>query len=692
MVLPPLRVGPAPRVFPALAAIAWLAAASLMPSAAHAAAAKTEASELPAQSVHRDLTATRLNAGQGELTLLPGDWEGRTLTLADLLAEQAGIETRRYGGLGSFQTLSIRGATGARVKVYLDDIPLNSAGGGPVDLGKIDLVLLERIEVRKGIAPAEDGGNSLGGVIRLYTRGQGDARAESRLSLGAGSHGLQRYALSAGSSPSGGGALLSAFGNLAFTRADNDFDYLDRNQTPYNPDDDRWTVRKNSAYRDWQGHAQVNWALAGGQLRFKLGHSENGGGLPGKEGQVSYGSGFSDRQTQYHVSYGRGSSDKGWQNEWSLSVDEQNPAVHWTKDDPIGWSIAGDTVELFSRSQKKQAQWRLASPAFALGAITHEWLMLAVAQQENLKPWEDETGAETSGWNNGRRGLSLALDWKPVLSLGADKSLAATLGGQAEWLENRTEGANMPYGGDISLGTDPAQYQSWRLGLLGRPSASLSLYTNLARFYRLPGLVDLFGGRWGMLANPELKPEQGLNFEAGARWHWPQGFAEACFFRNSAQDAILYQQSASLLKAYNLDASLAQGLEFSARQEILWGFNLSLTATAQDTRNTSATYNRGKRLPDQPSFSHHLRESLPLPGGFVIEHRWERRSEVFRDPGNLQRIPAQNLQHVKLHWSHGRRVAADCSVQNITDEFYEDAYASYPYPGRQVEVTLNVGL
>lgn len=112
-----------------------------------------------------------MQAGQAEIILRPETWEGRSLSLADVLAEQAGIETRRYGGLGSFQTVSIRGSTGARVLVYLDDVPLNSAGGAPVDLGKIDLDLLDRVEIRKGIAPAEDGGNAMGGVIRLYTRG-----------------------------------------------------------------------------------------------------------------------------------------------------------------------------------------------------------------------------------------------------------------------------------------------------------------------------------------------------------------------------------------------------------------------------------------------------------------------------------------------------------------------------------------
>jgi hypothetical protein len=78
--------------------------------------------------VNRD--PARLDANQSEIVLYAKEWQGRQLSLADILAEQAGIETRRYGGLGSFQTVSLRGSASAQVEVYMDDVPLHSAGCG----------------------------------------------------------------------------------------------------------------------------------------------------------------------------------------------------------------------------------------------------------------------------------------------------------------------------------------------------------------------------------------------------------------------------------------------------------------------------------------------------------------------------------------------------------------------------------
>ena len=44
-------------------------------------------------------------------------WEGKALTAADLLSSLPGIQAYKQGGMGSFQTVSIRGIAALRLRV-----------------------------------------------------------------------------------------------------------------------------------------------------------------------------------------------------------------------------------------------------------------------------------------------------------------------------------------------------------------------------------------------------------------------------------------------------------------------------------------------------------------------------------------------------------------------------------------------
>src|SRR5947209_8138123 len=46
-------------------------------------------------------------------------------TLAETLAESAGVQVRSLGGLGAYSAVSIRGSSSAQVAVFLDGVPLN---------------------------------------------------------------------------------------------------------------------------------------------------------------------------------------------------------------------------------------------------------------------------------------------------------------------------------------------------------------------------------------------------------------------------------------------------------------------------------------------------------------------------------------------------------------------------------------
>ena len=57
-------------------------------------------------------------------------FEGKMEDLAEVLQNEAGVQVRQSGGLGSFSTVSLRGSSSDQVMVFMDGVLLNDASGG----------------------------------------------------------------------------------------------------------------------------------------------------------------------------------------------------------------------------------------------------------------------------------------------------------------------------------------------------------------------------------------------------------------------------------------------------------------------------------------------------------------------------------------------------------------------------------
>jgi len=67
-------------------------------------------------------------------------------SLGDLLGKEVGIQVLSSGGLGGYSAVSLRGASGDQVFIYLDGVLLNDASGGGVNLSQIPLNDVAAIE------------------------------------------------------------------------------------------------------------------------------------------------------------------------------------------------------------------------------------------------------------------------------------------------------------------------------------------------------------------------------------------------------------------------------------------------------------------------------------------------------------------------------------------------------------------
>jgi len=166
------------------------------------------------------------------------------LSLPELLDQAVGVDIRSSGGLGSFSTISIRGSTAEQVQVYLDGVPLNQAMGGGVDMGDLPVEGVESIEIYRGAVPARFGGNSIGGVVHIRTRGLG-AGQRVRVQGTLGNWGNRQLSGSVEGMLRGRKYMLLG----EYAASDNDFTFLDDNGTEYNPDDDESARRLNNDMR-----------------------------------------------------------------------------------------------------------------------------------------------------------------------------------------------------------------------------------------------------------------------------------------------------------------------------------------------------------------------------------------------------------------------------------------------------------
>jgi outer membrane cobalamin receptor len=114
------------------------------------------------------VTASRIQElTPSKVTLDTKNFSGKYQDLQSILETVSGVTVRNTGGFGHYAEAAIRGSSANQVQVYLNDIPLNDAGGGAVDISKIPLSGLSRLTVYKTAPSLEFFGENAGGVIDL---------------------------------------------------------------------------------------------------------------------------------------------------------------------------------------------------------------------------------------------------------------------------------------------------------------------------------------------------------------------------------------------------------------------------------------------------------------------------------------------------------------------------------------------
>jgi iron complex outermembrane receptor protein len=591
-------------------------------------------------------------------------------TTVDVLNEAAGVQVQRYGGLGAFSTISIRGSSANQVGVYLDGIPLSRAQDQTVNLANLPMDDLERIEVYRGTIPVGFGGGGIGGVVNLVTRPP-SAEPRSEAFVGYGSFETRKVVASR-TQQAGGVRLL---GHVSYLGSKGDFRYFDDNGTPENPADDEHTTRINNAFDEVGALARASldigdkWVADGTQELFYKTQGVPGPAAaqfakPSLEDLRSLTSlrlradGLRDRavdtaatlygvytQQRFEDPEGNFGSRSATDNE-TVSVGASNNGTWYT-------SRWGQILSWFDELSYEQFSPynRFARPP---AGADQTRLRLTLALQDELPLWND------------RVSLVPSLRYEHLLDRFSPVNLA-----------------NQPAGATVTANRDlwtPAFGAQWRA------RAWLTLRGNVGYFQRAPNFSELFGNAGSVLGNANLKPESGLNGDIGfvaswGPWRWfDRARIQAAFFATDLDDLIAFQQAnPRQFRPFNLGSASVHGVELSAASAAWEHVGVELNYTHQQTEDTSGGPYDGNQLPLRPEDQLFLRwEGYSSWGRAYYEYTF-----IGANPttvGNFIVVPDRSIHTLgasvaPADWLQLRIEAANLASADIRD------VGDFPLPG-----------
>ncbi len=591
-------------------------------------------------------------------------------TTADALAEAPGVQVQRFGGLGAFSTISIRGSSANQVPVYLDGVPLSQALDQTVDLSNLPLDSLERIEVYRGTVPVGFGGGGIGGVVNLVTKPP-SAEPETELSVGYGSF-TTRKVVASHTQRLGD---LDVLGHVTYLGSQGNFTYFDDNGTPENPTDDGEVTRINNAFNSVGGLLRVSRDLGDG-LRADATQEffYNEQGVPGPASTQFATPSLEELRSLTYLRLSQTALAGG-----PVDVAGTLYGIYNLQrfDDPQGdfgfRSATRDQTALVGANNTGTwfAAWQQAVSWF--GELSYEQFF----------PF-NSFAEPPDGPDQTRLRLTLAA--QDEIPLFSDRVVTVPSLRYEHLLDDFSDVdlANQP---DTAPSTSNTDLWTPAIGSAVRVTDWLSLRANFGRFQRAPSFAELFGNTGTTLGNANLKPETGINRDAGfvaaaPALPWLERAAVTfAYFYNDYDDLITFTAvSPKQFRAINIGKARVQGAELSLSLAALEHFSLELNYTHQDSKDLSDdAVRRGQPLPLLPGDELFAR-------GEIFE-RWGKLYYEFtyvgpntETPSGFTTVPSRAIHTVGARLQPLDWLEITFEAANITDNQIRDL-GDFPLPG-----------
>ncbi len=533
-----------------------------------------EALELPQVTVTAPVWEEASLATPGTVTVLrPEESEGEGKTLGDLLEQSAGVHVIRVEGRGGYSVASIRGSTGAQVAVYVDGVLMNLGGEGAVNLATIPAETVERIEVYRGFVPGRFGAPGLGAVISVHTRRPTGFEGAAAVELE--DFGTWKTSLRYGNDL-GSGRYLAA---VTLGGTTGDFPYHNDNGTFWNLTDDYEARRRNNGARD--GNVLFTWEDQTWHLRgeYLNQHREMPRRAPGNDRP---GDPPGPELDTVRASLGIGqdfSGEKSWG--WQAQMLRQEKEFYDPRD-PRTLPVPQATRNRYDTDRLSLSAYRTQPLGNGSFTVTGE------AFRESLRVEGDAVSRYRLRTRYDQDVFNLALEG--AFPLGSRGRVVPSV----RW--NAVDGTG---------------HFSWSLGAEWELAGGWNAHLSYGRAFRAPTLYERFGDGALLLPRPNLRWEDGIQWDAGVRYETQLGktrFRGALtYFHRDVTDLIEFVMANAESAYYdNIGQGVVDGVELEGDWSLpRWRLNLAYTWMRSENLSPGARY--GKPLPNRPEHAAHLR-------------------------------------------------------------------------------------
>jgi len=599
--------------------------------------------------------------------LTPETERARSRTLPDLLEESAGVTVRRFGGVGSFATVSLRSTGANQVSLFLDGIPLRGAESGTVDLSTLPLAALSRVEVYRGTSPVGLGGQGIGGVVNLVT--VSPTRPRTTVSASGGRFATYQAALT--HARAAGPLHLLAHLDLLHTAGDFPFD--DDHGTPLNPADDTRHRRRNNRQEQASLLLKVDGPAAAGRWRATSLTFARSAGVPGLAPLSS---------TEAHLSQGREIAALAWEGERGR--------------------LAHLTAHLFGEVERLRFTDRLGE--VGVGRQANEETTTSVGltvkgvrevEGQRITLLGQGLGERYRATNRLAEPAASTPQARRVVTLAAEDRIDLAGGRLTVAPTVRYERYLYDFAGTVNFAgmvrelgdRSDVGHLTPKLGLRWEATEALSLRANVGRYVREPSFSELFGDRGALLGNPDLRAERATTWDVGGEWEGDVGLVAVrlayTYFHLDLHDLIqLVQTSQRVARPANASGARIRGHEVEGRAR-LGRLHLTVSWTHQASEDRSGdAFADGNPLPGRPRDEVAARASWEGER-FAPFYALHYQADRPLDRANLAVVSARTLQDVGVRWQprSDRGPTVTVEIDNLTNDATADV-AGFPLPGR----------
>jgi len=607
------------------------------------------------------------------------EFAGRVENLSEVIENEAGIQIRQTGGLGSFSTVSLRGSSSDQVLVFLDGVLLNDASGGGVDLSNISLSEIDSVEIYRGISPINFGNAAIGGVVNIKTV---DVRSElnANIVIGYGSFRTKKISGFINHKPGKLDFLVSA----DYLSSDNDFRFLNNSGTPLNPNDDRYEKRNNAKFDQVNALGRVGYDL-NNNVRVAASNSlfSEDQGAPSWNNSESTDTTY---DTFRNVSTLKFIIDDITPFHLNSRCQFDHLMKEETYDDSEGHIGLGNQFVKYDTT-------RSGVNIILEGNTDANAVLSSVG-------WQHETYVSNDLLNDRRLNKSR----RKIISAGIQNTFFLF-----QHQINVTPAVRYQKVSDVLKESDTSMNSATestrnkkffmpQIGVKYRPAKDIIVKSNLAKYHRIPSFYELFGDRGIFIGNPKLKSEKGINFDIGIDINKKtlNRFIEriSCqtvFFVSRIEDLISRSYDArGVGKSDNISNADIHGVECSLSVEMTKYFGLTGKYTWQKTNNDNdIRVFDNNQLPGLFENSWFFKSELTFANTTTyLEYIYE--NGMYYDTANLLAAENKSEINVGMSWLW-KSFMVSMEIKNISNDQYED-FNGYPLPGRSYYFTLKYNI